>query len=91
MLELSLPPPDLRLGGRLARYLAVKTFITKMSNSSFVTEAFTLLALGLFIIGLRTALRIKQVGFREFQADDYLMLVAAVSFMHLPDLDSPSE
>ncbi|KAJ4422674.1 hypothetical protein N0V82_002678 [Gnomoniopsis sp. IMI 355080] len=51
-----------------------------MSNSSFVTEAFTLLALGLFIIGLRTVVRYKKVGFREFQADDYLMLLAAVIY-----------
>lgn len=53
-----------------------------MSNSSFVAEAFTLLGVGLSIIGLRTSLRYKQVGFRKFQADDYLIIVAAVSFLN---------
>lgn len=50
-----------------------------MSTSSFVTEAFTLLGVGLSVIGLRTFLRYKQVGFRQFEADDYLILAAAVS------------
>ncbi|KAJ4396775.1 hypothetical protein N0V93_000997 [Gnomoniopsis smithogilvyi] len=51
-----------------------------MGNSSFVAEAFTLLGVGLSIIGLRTSLRYNQVGVRKFQADDYLIIVAAVIY-----------
>lgn len=47
--------------------------------SDFTTEAFTLLSLGLVIIGARTYARFTQVGIRGFEADDYLMLLAAVS------------
>lgn len=47
--------------------------------SDFTTEAFTLLELGLVIIGARTWARISQVGFRGLEPDDYLMLLAAVS------------
>lgn len=48
---------------------------------SFTTEAFTLLGIGLGVIGLRTGLRYNQVGgLRGFQADDYLMLVAAMVY-----------
>ena len=41
-------------------------------------EAFTLLALGLVIIGLRTVVRWRQVGPANFQLDDYLMVLAGV-------------
>lgn len=44
----------------------------------FATEAFTLLAVAVVIIGLRAAARWIMVGPRNFQADDYLMLVACV-------------
>lgn len=46
--------------------------------SDFTTEAFTLLGLGIVIIGARTSSRINQVGVRGLQADDYLMVLAAV-------------
>lgn len=49
-----------------------------MSLSDFTTEAFTLLGIGLGVIGLRTYARVSVVGFRRLEADDYLMLVAAV-------------
>lgn len=45
----------------------------------FVTEAFTLLAIALVAIGLRTYARSTSAGIRNFQIDDYLMLVAGVS------------
>lgn len=44
----------------------------------FVTEAFTLLAVAIVIIGLRTVARWIMVGPRNFQADDYLMILACV-------------
>lgn len=47
--------------------------------SEFVTEAFTLLGVAIVIIGLRTTARCIMVGPKNFQADDYLMLVACVS------------
>lgn len=46
--------------------------------NDFTTEAFTLLGIGLSVIGLRTYARVSAVGFRRLEADDYLMLVAAV-------------
>lgn len=45
----------------------------------FNTEAFTLLGMAIFVIGLRTTARWVMVGPRCFQVDDYLMLVASVS------------
>ncbi|CAK7566372.1 MAG: hypothetical protein SEPTF4163_004315 [Sporothrix epigloea] len=47
---------------------------------SFTTEAFTLLAIGLFFIFLRTYARLSKGGMAGFQIDDYLMLVAAVIY-----------
>lgn len=47
--------------------------------SSFEKEAFTLLALAVILIGIRTYARWTSAGPRNFQLDDYLMLVAAVS------------
>jgi hypothetical protein len=46
--------------------------------SSFVTEAFALLGVGLGVIALRLAARITSVGIRGLKADDYLMVLAAV-------------
>ncbi|CEJ59801.1 hypothetical protein PMG11_08405 [Penicillium brasilianum] len=46
----------------------------------FNTEAFTLLAVAIVIIGLRTVARWIMVGPRNFQADDYLMLLACVVY-----------
>jgi len=45
----------------------------------FATEAFTLLAVALVIIALRTYARSTSAGIRNFEVDDYLMLLAAVS------------
>lgn len=50
---------------------------------AFNIEAFTLLALALLITGLRTYVRISTVGFKNLWADDYLVLLAAVSFEQL--------
>lgn len=50
---------------------------------AFVTEAFTLLGVGLLFIGLRTYVRISTVGWKGLQADDYLMWFAAVCFWFL--------
>ncbi|RGP66163.1 hypothetical protein FSPOR_6783 [Fusarium sporotrichioides] len=49
-------------------------------QDSFVAEAFTLLCISVLIVGLRTYVRFKQVGVRNFQADDYLMLLALVPY-----------
>lgn len=46
---------------------------------AFFTEVFALLGVGLLVIFVRTGARIHSVGFRGLMADDYLMLVAAVS------------
>lgn len=42
-------------------------------------EAFLLMALGVMVIALRMFARIKLVGFKKLQVDDYLMVVAGVS------------
>ncbi|KAL2259763.1 hypothetical protein VTK26DRAFT_6451 [Humicola hyalothermophila] len=46
----------------------------------FVKEAFTLLGVGLGIIGLRLYARISSTGFKGFHPDDYLMVIAGVAF-----------
>lgn len=43
-----------------------------------MTEAFTLLGVGLLVIVLRIAARLSSKGIRGLQADDYLMVLAAV-------------
>ncbi|KAF5636726.1 integral membrane protein PTH11 [Fusarium tjaetaba] len=48
--------------------------------TSFAAEAFTLLSIGISVIGLRTFARIRQVGVRNFEADDYLMLLAIIPY-----------
>ncbi|KAG9232739.1 hypothetical protein BJ875DRAFT_68853 [Amylocarpus encephaloides] len=48
--------------------------------SDFVTEAFTLLSIGLCAIGTRTYARWSTVGFKGFKADDYFMVVAGVVY-----------
>lgn len=45
---------------------------------SFASEAFTLLSLGIVIIGCRVAARIRMVGVRKLDFDDYLMCFVAV-------------
>ena len=49
-------------------------------DTAFQTEAWALLSVGLFIVILRTISRVIHVGIRNFWADDYLMLFAAVCF-----------
>ncbi|KAK7426082.1 hypothetical protein QQZ08_007392 [Neonectria magnoliae] len=48
--------------------------------SNFTIEAFTLLGVGLAILGLRVYARIGAVGIRRLESDDYLMAVAAVLY-----------
>ncbi|KAL2176939.1 uncharacterized protein P884DRAFT_184018, partial [Thermothelomyces heterothallicus CBS 202.75] len=47
---------------------------------SFVREAFSLLGIGLFVIGLRLYVRISSAGLKHLHADDYLMMLAAVAY-----------
>lgn len=44
-------------------------------------EEFSMLGFGLFIIFIRIGSRIGAVGVRKLYADDYLMVLAAVSHM----------
>ncbi|KAF6829305.1 hypothetical protein CMUS01_08225 [Colletotrichum musicola] len=48
--------------------------------SDFTTEAFTLLGVAIAVIFLRTYARIKAVGVKHLQADDYLMLFVACTY-----------
>jgi hypothetical protein len=50
-----------------------------VAMDAFVHEAFSLLGVGLFVIGLRLYVRISSEGLKGLRADDYLMVVAAVS------------
>jgi hypothetical protein len=50
------------------------------SHADFVVEAFTLLSIGILIIFLRTYARLRQVGIRNFEADDWLMLLVIVPY-----------
>lgn len=47
---------------------------------SFAAEAFTLLALGIVVIGFRTYARAKQEGIRKLKMDDYLMLLVIIPY-----------
>ncbi|KAH7161786.1 hypothetical protein EDB81DRAFT_785532 [Dactylonectria macrodidyma] len=48
--------------------------------TAFASEAFTLLSIGIMIILFRTYARIRQVGVRNFEADDYLMLAVIAPY-----------
>ncbi|KAK4134425.1 hypothetical protein BT67DRAFT_433933 [Trichocladium antarcticum] len=48
--------------------------------NAFVTEAFSLLGVGLAVIGLRLYVRVTLSGFKGLHADDYLMVLAAVAY-----------
>ncbi|KAL8388025.1 hypothetical protein RB595_009506 [Gaeumannomyces hyphopodioides] len=48
--------------------------------SSFVIENWTLLGIGLSVITLRLYTRVSAVGITKLQADDYLMVAAAVAY-----------
>ncbi|KAJ4256137.1 hypothetical protein NW762_009213 [Fusarium torreyae] len=50
------------------------------SEDSFAIEAFTLLSIGILVIFMRTYARLRQVGIRNFEADDYLMLLAIIPY-----------
>ncbi|KAL2192432.1 hypothetical protein P885DRAFT_72988 [Corynascus similis CBS 632.67] len=47
---------------------------------AFVKEAFSLLGIGLFVIGLRLYVRISSAGLKKLYVDDYLMIVATVAY-----------
>ncbi|KAF5670103.1 integral membrane protein PTH11 [Fusarium heterosporum] len=49
-------------------------------DNKFAIEAFTLLSIGILVILLRTYARIRQAGIRNFEADDYLMLLAIIPY-----------
>lgn len=56
--------------------------------SQFVTEDFTLFAVGVAVTITRTFARVKHVGFKGLQGDDYLVWLAAVSSdLHLLQVD----
>ena len=55
---------------------------------AFTNEAFSLLGVGVFVVGLRTYARVSTVGVRNFMADDYLMLLAVVRRNFLQSRDS---
>lgn len=58
---------------------------------NFIAEAFSLLAIGLVVIGLRWVSRLMTVGFTNLAFDDYLMIVAGVRETRcLPGLDRSS-
>ncbi|KAI1499255.1 hypothetical protein F5X99DRAFT_420060 [Biscogniauxia marginata] len=46
----------------------------------FVTEDWTLFAVGIVITIIRTYARVKQVGFKGLQADDYLVWIAMIFY-----------
>jgi hypothetical protein len=50
------------------------------SVKSFLIEGFTLVGIALFVVCLRTYVRVRLVGLRYLQADDYLMMIAIVIF-----------
>ncbi|KAF4454383.1 hypothetical protein F53441_3100 [Fusarium austroafricanum] len=50
------------------------------SVSSFAAESFTLLAIGILVVFLRTYARVRQAGIRNFGADDYLMLFVIIPY-----------
>ncbi|CAJ0554786.1 Ff.00g132990.m01.CDS01 [Fusarium sp. VM40] len=50
------------------------------TNVSCSKEAFILLSIGIIVICLRTYARIRQVGIRNLEADDYLMLLVIIPY-----------
>lgn len=55
---------------------------------NFIAEAFSLLGISLGIILLRMVSRISLVGTRKLQLDDYLMVLAGVSFIRFPNKET---
>ena len=54
------------------------------------TEAYVMLGMGLIVIALRLALRVRTAGVDRLCADDYLMVVAAVRSDRRGRLATPS-
>ena len=52
-----------------------------MAMENFIAEAFSLLAIGLIVIGLRLYSRCLSIGLRRLAADDYLMVLAGVRYI----------
>jgi len=50
----------------------------------FTIEVFTLWGISATVVGIRTYARWSTVGIREFQVDDYLMIVACVGRFTAP-------
>ncbi|KAJ5986377.1 hypothetical protein N7451_010742 [Penicillium sp. IBT 35674x] len=50
------------------------------SSSQFIAEGFCLLGVSIFLIALRIVARWVMVGWKNFQADDYLMVLAGVVY-----------
>lgn len=48
------------------------------SSTQFIVEGFSLLGVSIFLIALRLVARWVMVGWKNFQADDYLMVLAGV-------------
>lgn len=53
---------------------------------AYSTEAFTLLGISLIVTALRTYYRARIVRIKRFQADDYFVLLGAVSSFSLRPL-----
>ena len=47
-------------------------------TENFIAEYFSLLAISLVVISIRTISRISLLGIRRLQLDDYLMVLAGV-------------
>lgn len=62
--------------------------ITESMAENFIAEAFSLLGISLGIILLRMVSRISLVGTRKLQLDDYLMVLAGVSFIRFPNKET---
>jgi hypothetical protein len=57
-----------------------------MSAASVDVEAFVLLACAVFLILLRTYVRLDLVGLKKLMLDDYLMLLTGVRFIQFLSL-----
>lgn len=66
-----MPPPD---------PAAVEAALT--AARTFNIKLWTLYAFGVLATGLRTYARVKLVGWKHFEADDYLVWVAVVRGPH---------
>lgn len=53
-----------------------------MSSTNLVVEAWTCWAIAVVFIAVRIAVRLRQVGWRQLQLDDGLMLCALVRHLY---------